>query len=209
VQRQLVDVPELPGSLNAATRAHHDEVCQHLTDLGVSWEDAPRLVRGLDYYTRTTFVFVHDGLGAQSAVGGGGRYDGLSESIGGPALPGVGWALGMERTILALQAEGLAPSTDPACTVFFVPQGDDARRTAVPLIAELRRAGIAADMAWDRRSFKAGVKAADRVGAILAVIIGERELADGTAQVKDLRSGEQTAVALPTLISTLLERTAL
>ena len=80
-----------------------------MRDLGVAWEDAPRLVRGLDYYTRTTFEFVHDGLGAQSGIGGGGRYDGLSEALGGPSLPGIGWALGVDRTLLALEAEGVEP----------------------------------------------------------------------------------------------------
>ena len=112
VRRQLDGAPLIVDSLCAECKAHHDAVRELLTDVGVSWEDDPRLVRGLDYYTRTTFEFVHDGLGSQSAVGGGGRYDGLSEDIGGPPLPGVGWALGVDRTMLAsMPRAGIPPTT--------------------------------------------------------------------------------------------------
>jgi histidyl-tRNA synthetase len=194
VVKQLVGVPELPDSLNAATRSHHDAVCQHLTDLGVPFEAAPRLVRGLDYYTRTTFELVHDGLGAQSAIGGGGRYDGLSESIGGPPLPGVGWALGLERTLLALEAEAtpwVAEAAKPSLSVFFVPIGEPARSVAIRQLGSLRHRGISADMAYDGRGMKGAMKAADRSGATFAVIIGEREVEAGTFQVKRLETGDQ------------------
>lgn len=118
VQKKLVGAPLLRDYLCDACKAYHEEVRELITAAGVSFEDDAKLVRGLDYYTRTTFEFVHDGLGSQSAVGGGGRYDGLSEMIGGPALPSVGWALGVDRTVLALEAEGVSSNfpRPPVCS---------------------------------------------------------------------------------------------
>ncbi|RJK96786.1 histidine--tRNA ligase [Vallicoccus soli] len=204
----IASAPLLQDFLSADDRAHHDAVRTALADAGVEWEDAPRLVRGLDYYTRTTFEFVHDGLGAQSAVGGGGRYDGLAESIGGPRLPGVGWALGVDRTVLALEAEGRALPGATPLDLFVVPLGEAARRRCAALVTGLRRAGVATDMAYDGRGVKGAMKAADRSGAAYAVILGDRDLEAGAAQVKHLASGEQTAVPLDDLVPhlvTLLE----
>src|SRR3954447_3295856 len=127
VAAQVADAPIVADSLCDDCRAHYDAVRRHLSALGVAWQEAPRLVRGLDYYTRTTFEWQHAGLGAQSAVGGGGRYDGLSESIGGPAFPGVGWAPGVDRTVLALRAESVDLPTPAACAVFAVPLGATAK----------------------------------------------------------------------------------
>lgn len=123
VQKQLGDALLLRDYLCDACKAYHEEVRELITAAGVAFEDDPKLVRGLDYYTRTTFEFVHDGLGSQSAVGGGGRYDGLSEMIGGPALPSVGWALGVDRTVLALEAEGVELELPSTTSVFAVPLG--------------------------------------------------------------------------------------
>jgi histidyl-tRNA synthetase len=206
VQAQLDDVPLMVDALCDPCRQHLAAVQRHLEALEVPFEPAPMLVRGLDYYMRTTFEFVHDGLGAQSAVGGGGRYDGLSESIGGPALPGVGWALGVERTVLALEAEGVTLPSTRAVDVFFVPLGADAKSRAVGLAGALRRTGIAADLAYGDRGMKGAMKAADRSGAGFAVVLGDRDLAEGVAQVKDLRSGQQDAVALTQLVKTLEEK---
>jgi histidyl-tRNA synthetase len=206
VIEQLHDAPLVVDHLSDSAREHHDRVRTLLADAGVVWEDAPRLVRGLDYYTRTTFELVHDGLGAQSAVGGGGRYDGLSESVGGPALPGVGWAIGVDRTLLALQAEGRSLDVPARCAVFAVPLGADARRAAFGLVTALRRAGVAADLAFGGRGLKGAMKAADRSGAALAVVLGERDLADGVVQVKDLASGEQSAVPHDDVVTHLLQR---
>jgi histidyl-tRNA synthetase len=206
VQDQLADAPSIRDHLCADCRAHYDEVRGHLTDLGVQWTEAPKLVRGLDYYMRTTFEFVHDLIGAQSAVGGGGRYDGLSEDIGGPPLPGVGWALGVDRTVLALDAEQVAPPTPLRVQVFAVALGAPARRRVVRLVDELRNAGIAADMAYGHRGLKGAMKAADRSGAVLAIVLGERDLADGVAQVKVLDSGEQTAVPLEKVVTEVGQR---
>lgn len=206
MQAALAEAPVITSFLAASDRAHHDRVRELLTDAGVAYEDDPRLVRGLDYYTRTLFEFVHDGLGAQSAVGGGGRYDGLSELIGGPRLPGVGWALGVDRTVLAMEAEGLPMPGAVPLDVFAVPLGDDAARRLFSVVTELRRRGFAADIATGGRGLKGAMKAADRSGAAFAVVLGDRDLSAGVAQVKDLRSGDQGAVAIDGLVAELEAR---
>ena len=206
MQAVLKEAPVIADFLSAADRAHHDALRALLTDAGVDYEDDPRLVRGLDYYTRTLFEFVHDGLGAQSAVGGGGRYDGLSELLGGPRLPGVGWALGVERTLLAVEAEGRALPGTGGVDVFAVPLGEVAARRLFAVVTELRRAGVAADMATGARGLKGSMKAADRSGARYAIVVGERDLADGVAQIKDLRSGDQAPASLQTLVAELRKR---
>jgi histidyl-tRNA synthetase len=206
LQESLAGAPLPPDHLCPACRAHYDAVREHLTDLGIGWTEAPRLVRGLDYYTRTTFEFVHDSLGAQSAVGGGGRYDGLSEALGGPPLPSIGWALGVERTLLAREAEGVLPPAAARCAVFVVPLGLPAKREALRLAADLRAGGVPTDLAFGARGLKGAMKAADRSGASYAVVLGDRDLADGVAQLKDLASGEQAGVPLDRLAATVKER---
>lgn len=208
VQAQLAGAPLMTDYLCDACRAHHDAVRRLLADVGVEWVDDPRLVRGLDYYTRTTFELVHDGLGAQSAVGGGGRYDGLSEALGGPPLPGVGWALGVDRTLLALEAEGVQVPAPATVAVFVVPLGEPARAVAFRLTTRLRRAGVAADHAADGRGLKGAMKAADRSGARYALVLGDRDLEAGVVQLKDLDSGEQAAVPLDAVVATLEEKLA-
>jgi histidyl-tRNA synthetase len=203
VQAQLTGAPLVTDHLCGACKAYHEEVRTLLTSAGVAYTDDPRLVRGLDYYTRTTFEFLHDGLGAQSAVGGGGRYDGLSEMIGGPPLPSVGWALGVDRTVLAMEAEGLFDATPGGVDVFAVPLGEEAKRVAFGLVVELRRAGLSADMAFGGRGVKGAMKAADRSGARFALILGDRDLAAGAVQVKDLTTAEQTAVPIAEVADTL------
>ncbi|WP_301125526.1 histidine--tRNA ligase [Streptomyces cacaoi] len=203
VQRQLTGAPMMRDHLCEECKTFHEEVRSLLTDAGVAFEDDPRLVRGLDYYTRTTFEFVHDGLGSQSAVGGGGRYDGLSEMIGGPALPSVGWALGVDRTVLALRAEGVELELPAATEVFAVPIGEEARRRMFALVTALRREGVATDLAYGGRSMKNAMKSANRSGARYALLLGERDLAEGVAQFKDLHSGEQTSVSLDRVVAEL------
>ncbi|GCD47198.1 histidine--tRNA ligase [Streptomyces paromomycinus] len=206
VQKQLVGAPLLRDHLCEACKAYHEQVRELLTAAGVAYEDDPKLVRGLDYYTRTTFEFVHDGLGSQSAVGGGGRYDGLSEMIGGPALPSVGWALGVDRTVLALEAEGVELELPASTAVFAVPLGEEARRTLFATVTELRRAGVATDFAYGGKGLKNAMKSANRSGARLAVVAGERDLAEGVVQLKDLESGEQTPVALDSVAEEVRRR---
>jgi histidyl-tRNA synthetase len=208
VRRQLADAPMMRDHLCEDCKSYHEQVRELLTGAGVSYEDDPRLVRGLDYYTRTTFEFVHDGLGSQSAVGGGGRYDGLSEMIGGPELPSVGWALGVDRTVLALRAEGVRLELPSATDVFAVPIGDEARRSLFRVVTELRRDGVAADFAYGGKGMKNAMKSANRSGARFALVAGDRDLAEGVVQLKDLESGEQAPVALDAVVAAVKERMA-
>ncbi len=203
VQEQLSSAPLMPDHLCGDCRSHHASVLRYLDILGVQYENAPRLVRGLDYYVKTTFECVHDGLGAQSAIGGGGRYDGLIETLGGDALPGIGFGLGVDRTCLAVQAEGLTLPDAMQVAAFLVPLGEQAQTVVVGLAQQLRSAGIACDMAFDSRSMKAAMKGADRSGAKFALIIGDDEVAGNEVVVKNMGSGEQTSVPLELVISTL------
>ncbi|MFG3153615.1 histidine--tRNA ligase [Streptomyces sp. NPDC048219] len=206
VQKQLTDAPLLRDYLCDACKAYHEEVRELITAAGVVYEDDPKLVRGLDYYTRTTFEFVHDGLGSQSAVGGGGRYDGLSEMIGGPSLPSVGWALGVDRTVLALEAEGIELDIPSATSVFAVPLGEEARRILFAKVTELRKNGVAADFSYGGKGLKAAMKAANRSGARYALVLGERDLAEGVVQLKDMESGEQSAIGVNEIVAELESR---
>jgi histidyl-tRNA synthetase len=208
VQRQLAGAPLISDHLCEACKAYHEQVRELLTEAGVAYEDDPRLVRGLDYYTRTTFEFVHDGLGSQSAIGGGGRYDGLSEMIGGPSLPSIGWALGVDRTVLALRAEGVEVPLPIATDVYAVPIGEEARRALFTAVTALRRAGVAADFAYGGKGMKNAMKSANRSGARFALVAGERDLAEGVVQLKDLETGEQGPVPLDEIVTTLKERLA-
>ncbi|MFJ9865052.1 histidine--tRNA ligase [Streptomyces sp. NPDC101165] len=206
VQKQLGGAPLLRDYLCDACKAYHEEVRELISAAGVSFEDDPKLVRGLDYYTRTTFEFVHDGLGSQSAVGGGGRYDGLSEMIGGPALPSVGWALGVDRTVLALEAEGVELDIPSATSVYAVPLGEEARRVLFAKVTELRKAGVATDFSYGGKGLKGAMKNANRSGARYAIVAGERDLAEGVVQLKDMESGEQTAVGVNDIVAELRSR---
>jgi histidyl-tRNA synthetase len=206
VKAQLDGAPVIADFLCEDCKAYHDEVRGLLTANGVAFTDDPRLVRGLDYYTRTTFEFVHGGLGSQSSIGGGGRYDGLAEELGGPALPSVGWALGVDRTVLALEAEQIAPPAVDGLDVFAVALGEEAKRTLFGLVAELRRAGVGADLSYGARGLKGAMKAADRSGARYALIAGDRDLAEGLVQIKELATGEQSPAPLSELISILKEK---
>ncbi|WP_283132969.1 histidine--tRNA ligase [Rhizohabitans arisaemae] len=207
VRAKVDAAPLITDHLCASCKAHHDQVRELLADLSIPWEDTPRLVRGLDYYTRTTYEFDHPMLGAQSGIGGGGRYDGLSEDIGGPPLPGIGFAVGVDRIILAVEAEhGPGAAGQARCEVYGVPLGERAARAVFGLVTELRRAGVAADMAFGGKGLKGAMKGADRSGAAFAVILGERDLAAGSAQVKTLETGEQSEVPLTEIVMKLKER---
>ncbi|NUR26318.1 MAG: histidine--tRNA ligase [Catenulispora sp.] len=207
VQKQLTDVPLISDNLCDACKAYHEEVRRLLTEAGVAFVDDPKLVRGLDYYTRTTFEYVHSGItGSPTAIGAGGRYDGLSEELGGPALPSVGWALGVDRTVLAMQAEGLALPGGEQLEVFAVPLGDQARERLFELVTTLRRSGVGADFAYGSKGIKAAMKAADRSGARYALVLGERDIAENVIQIKELATGEQESVSLADIITTIQEK---
>ena len=207
VQAQLADAPLMVNHLCASCRQHYDAVRHHLDDLDVNFVENPRLVRGLDYYTRTTFEFVHPLLGAQSGIGGGGRYDGLMADIGGQDLSGIGFGLGVDRTLLACEAEGLTVGDRTQCDVWLVPIGAEAKRHLVVVAAQLRASGVRVDVAYGDRSLKGAMKGADRSGASLAVVLGDRDLADENAQVKNLATGDQLAVPLGDLVTHLVDRT--
>lgn len=182
----VADAPRITDALSAEAREHFARVRAGLDAIGVPYELTPSLVRGLDYYTHTTFEFVSDALdAAQSTVLGGGRYDGLVAELGGPDTPGIGFGSGIERVLLACDAEGVFPVEPGGVDVFVVDTtgGDHAR----DLTIALRRAGIATDRAFDARSMRAQMKVADRSGARLAVIVGPTEVADGTVTLRDLR----------------------
>ncbi|HQR79527.1 MAG TPA: histidine--tRNA ligase [Actinomycetota bacterium] len=199
----LADAPLPPDYLCDDCREHYERVRQALTGLGVRHTHNPRLVRGLDYYTRTTFEFDHPALGAQSGIGGGGRYDGLMASLGGPEMTGIGFGLGTDRTLLACQAEGLHPGDARAVEVFIVPLGEPARDAASQLAGRLRAAGTRVDMAYGGRGLKGAMKAADRSGARWAIIMGDKELAEGRVQLKDLTAGSQTSIAADDVVDQL------
>ena len=199
--------PQMPDHLCEECRAHFAAVTAGLDALGIAWTRAPRLVRGFDYYTRTTFEFAATSLdSAQNAIGGGGRYDGLTEQLGGAPAGGIGFGSGVERLLLAREAEGVTtPLLARTLDVFVVDTtGLDAATTVVD---ELRRAGLAVDRAYDGRSMKAQMKVADRSGARLAVLLGPREHAAGEVTIRDLRaaaSGDsQRAVARADLAATV------
>jgi histidyl-tRNA synthetase len=202
----IAGAPAIADSYGAATAAHFDAVCAGLELVGVPYTIAPRLVRGLDYYVSTTFEFAGETLdSAQNALGGGGRYDGLVEALGGPPTPGIGFALGVDRTLLACDDEGVFEVPANPVDVFVVDTTGGA--AALSITEELRAAGISADRAFDGRSMKAQMKAADRSGAATAVIVGDDELAAGTAVVRPLRDdGEQTTVGRTELVERLSGR---
>lgn len=178
--------PSILDALSEDALSHFERVQQGLAALGIPFRVEPRLVRGLDYYTHTTFEVVSRAIDAsQSTIGGGGRYDGLVEELGGPLTPGMGFGSGIERVLLACDAEGVFPVPDRGVDVFVVDVVDGTH--ARDLTVELRRAGISADRAFDRRSMKAQMKAADRSGAAYVLIVGEDELASGGVAVRDLR----------------------
>jgi histidyl-tRNA synthetase len=190
----LEAAPRLADHLCPACAAHHDRVQECLAVQGISFIPDHTLVRGMDYYTRTTFEFQSSLLGAQSGVGGGGRYDDLVEAIGGPATPGVGFGTGLERILLALSRSGAAPPGAPRPVVYLVALTPEARREAFALAHELRGRGVAADLDYMNRSVKGQMKQAGRSGARYAFIIGEQELTDRVVTVRDLVSGDEKAV---------------
>ena len=201
------DAPHIVDHLCDPCRAHFTRVREGLDALGVPWRLEPRLVRGLDYYTRTAFELVAASLeSAQTGVGGGGRYDRLAEDLGGPPTPGIGFGIGIERLLLTCDAEGVFPAPSRTVEVFVVDTAGGAE--ALLLTAELRAAGVACDRAFDDRSMKAQFKAADRSGAALALVIGEREVAEGTVTVRDLSTGDQEVVGRADLVDHVSKRLA-
>lgn len=206
MREMTADAPVMLDHLSEVAQQHFATVLAHLDALGVAYVVNPRLVRGLDYYTKTTFEFVHDGLGAQSGIGGGGRYDGLMAQLGGQDLSGIGFGLGVDRTVLALRAEGKQVGSDTRCEVFGVPLGERAKIELARLAAALRAAGVRADLAYGDRGIKGAMRAADRSGARLALVAGDRDIDAGTVGVKDLSTGEQVDLPVNSVVQEILSR---
>lgn len=203
MQEMLADAPLMLDHLSASSREHFETVTGMLDDLGVEYVINPRMVRGLDYYTKTCFEFVHDGLGAQSGIGGGGRYDGLMAQLGGQDLSGIGYGLGVDRTILALQAEGKTAAEGRRVDVYGVALGSAAKARMARLVNELRAAEISVDMSYGDRGLKGAMKGADRAGAKFALVMGESELEAGTVALKNLAAHEQRDIAIESVVTEL------
>ena len=198
------EAPIMVEHLCDACDAHFDAVIAGVRAAGLEPVITPTLVRGLDYYTRTAFEFVSDALqeggnAQQATLFGGGRYDGLAEALGGPHVPGVGFGMGLERVLLAVADEGLEAPIERPLDAYVVAIGDAARAAARTLVADLRAAGLGADLPYEDRPLKAQLKMADRAEARTAVLIGEQELAAGTVTVRRMADGAQTAVSLAEL----------
>ena len=189
-----VGAPSPVDHLCQPCQEHHDQVRAGLGALGIAFEDNPRLVRGLDYYTRTAFEFWHEDLeGAQNAVGGGGRYDGLAELLGFDPTPGVGFAMGSDRVVLALQRAGAEVSAD-VVEVYLIPTAEGADKVVLEAARDLRQEGRSAVIDHSVRSLKARMRQAQKTGSPCVIIVGEDELSSGTLAVRDMANGEQTAV---------------
>ena len=205
----LAGAPRLPDFVGAAAADHYAELRAILDALGVPYVEDPFLVRGLDYYTRTVFELESDALGAQSALAAGGRYDGLAQTVGSKtAVPAVGFAAGIERLFLALDAQNVPLPDAPRPDAFVVALGEAAVRASVGLAETLRGAGLRVDIALGGRSVKAQMKAADRSGARFALVVGDDEIAAGTVSVRDLGASEQATVATGDLAAHVLARRA-
>jgi histidyl-tRNA synthetase len=198
-RKVMADAPTLLDRLDPEDAEHFAEVRALLDRNGVSYDLDPTLVRGLDYYTRTVFEFECERLGAQSGIGGGGRYDGLIELIGGPPTPACGWALGVDRIALALEDGGAGAELEKPREGVFVVADDERRDRALALVTELRRADISADLDLAARATKGQMKQADRVGARYALLLS----GDATATLRDMESGEEREIDPATLVETL------
>jgi histidyl-tRNA synthetase len=199
VKEAMSKAPILLDYLSEYSRTHFAKVQEYLTALGVSFSINPRMVRGLDYYTGTTFEFIHDGLGAQSGIGGGGRYDGLMETLGGQPLSGIGFGLGVDRALLAAIAEDTLPGESFTSDLFIVALDESAKISALTLAANLRRQGATVEVSFGDRSLKGAVKGADKSGARFLVVIGSAELESGLVTLKRMNDGTSSSVKMSEL----------
>lgn len=192
----MAKAPLLLNYLNKESVQHFESVKNILSDIGIKYQVNPYMVRGLDYYTGTTFEFDHEMLGAQSGIGGGGRYDGLMNSLGGSDVSGIGFGLGVDRILMACQAEGSLPDNLNQIELFIAPISHPAKALAFKLLTQLRIAGISCDMAFGDRALKGAMKAADKSGAKYGLVIGDDEINSGMGQLKLMSSGEVISSSL-------------
>ena len=203
MKKAMADAPLLINYLNEKSKAQFELVKKYLDALGIAYVLNPRMVRGLDYYTGTTFEFVHELLGAQSGIGGGGRYDGLMEQLGGQSLSGIGFGLGVDRALLAEEAEGVIASDAFVSDLFIIPLGESAKVQALTIAADLRKVGKVVEIAFGDRALKGAMKGADKSGATYVIVLGESEISSGTVELKEMKTGKTVSVKIDSLLQSL------
>ena len=199
MQEAMLQAPILLDYLSPESTASFTAVQKYLTAMDIAFTINPRMVRGLDYYTGTTFEFIHPDLGAQSGIGGGGRYDGLMETLGGQSLSGIGFGLGVDRALLAAIAESTVPSQEFTSDLFIIPLGEEAKERSLVISQNLRTAGIRTELAFGDRALKGAMKAADKSGARYVIVIGESELSAGLIELKRMSDGVTSSVKIDQL----------
>jgi len=203
IKEAMANAPLLVDYLSQASRDHFEQVKKYLDALGISYILNPRMVRGLDYYTGTTFEFVHELLGAQSGIGGGGRYDGLMAELGGQGLSGIGFGLGVDRALLAAEAEGVINENSFVSDLFIIPLGDAAKEMAMKIASDLRSSGKSVEVAFGDRALKGAMKGADKSGARYVIVLGDSEISSATVELKEMKTGQTSSVKIASLISAL------
>ena len=203
IKDAMAKAPLLIDYLNESSREHFAQVKKYLDVLGISYTLNPRMVRGLDYYTGTTFEFVHELLGAQSGIGGGGRYDGLMAELGGQSLSGIGFGLGVDRALLAAEAEGVINENAFVSDLFIIPLGDAAKELAMKIAGELRTAGKSVEVAFGDRALKGAMKGADKSGARYLIVLGDSEISSATVELKEMKTGATSAVTIASLLEAI------
>ena len=203
IKDAMAKAPLLVDYLSESSRSHFAQVKKYLDVLGISYTLNPRMVRGLDYYTGTTFEFVHELLGAQSGIGGGGRYDGLMAELGGQSLSGIGFGLGVDRALLAAEAEGVINENAFVSDLFIIPLGDAAKEIAMKIAGELRAAGKSIEIAFGDRALKGAMKGADKSGARYVIVLGESEISSATVELKEMKTGTTSSVKIASLINAI------
>ena len=199
VKKQMEIAPLLLDYLSAESLKDFENVQKHLKALNVEFTINPRMVRGLDYYTGTTFEFVHELLGAQSGIGGGGRYDGLMSELGGQELSGIGFGLGIDRCVLAADAEGISFDQEFTSDLFIIPLGEECKTAALSIAQQLRSDGFRVEISFGDRALKGSMKAADKSGAAYVLVLGESEISSGMAELKEMNTGKTSSVTLASL----------
>ncbi len=203
MKKAMENAPLLIDYLTSESRDHFNQVISYLDALNISYVLNPRMVRGLDYYTGTTFEFVHELLGAQSGIGGGGRYDGLMEQLGGQSFSGIGFGLGVDRALLAAEAEGVIGADAFVSDLFIIPLGEAAKVQALTLASSLRLKGKTVEIAFGDRALKGAMKGADKSGATYVIVIGDSEISSGTVELKEMKTGASTSVKIDSLFEAL------
>ena len=203
IKDAMAKAPLLIDYLNESSRVHFEQVKRYLDVLGIAYIFNPRMVRGLDYYTGTTFEFVHELLGAQSGIGGGGRYDGLMAELGGQSLSGIGFGLGVDRALLAAEAEGVINENSFVSDLFIIPLGDAAKEMAMKIAGELRAVGKSVEIAFGDRALKGAMKGADKSGARYVIVLGDSEISSATVELKEMKTGATSSVKIASLIKAI------